>query len=229
MTDAEYIASLYDAEIRHVDDGIAQILETLDQTGLAENTLVVLTGDHGESMYQHDIYFDHHGLYEDVIHVPLLMRCPESISAGRVLTPMVQHLDIAPTLLEAAGKQNSACYGGQSLWPLATGQTETGGWEQIVCCESTWQAKWAIRTETQKFILAREQDFHNMPPRELYDLSDDPGETQNLALERWQEAAALEKELEAWIAAGLAKTGRTEDPLRVQGITLGKKWYAKQA
>src|SRR5579862_7866889 len=55
VTDAEYVASLYDAEIRHVDDGIAEILETLESTGLAEKTLVVITGDHGESMYQHDI------------------------------------------------------------------------------------------------------------------------------------------------------------------------------
>ncbi|HLV81286.1 MAG TPA: sulfatase, partial [Chthonomonadaceae bacterium] len=57
VTDAEYIASLYDAEIRHVDDGVAEILAALEEMGLAEETLVVLTGDHGESLYSHDIYF----------------------------------------------------------------------------------------------------------------------------------------------------------------------------
>ncbi|HZO89512.1 MAG TPA: sulfatase [Chthonomonadaceae bacterium] len=225
VTDAEYIASLYDAEIRHVDDGVAELLDALEATGLAEDTLVVLTGDHGESLYHHDIYFDHHGLYEDTIHVPLLFRNPKKISAGTVLTPMVQHLDLAPTLLDAVGAAVPPSMEGRSLWPLLTGQAEKGGWDQVVCCECTWQAKWALRTETSKFILAREPDFHNTPPRELYDLAADPEETRNLAVERWEQAAEMEAELEAWIAAGLARTGRTEDPLRAQGITLGKRWY----
>jgi arylsulfatase len=227
VTDADYIASLYDAEIRHVDDGVAAILDTLDELRLAEDTLVILTGDHGESMYQHDIFFDHHGLYDDVVHVPLLMRSPGRIPAGRTAAPMVQHLDIAPTVLDAVSARPSAGMEGVSLWPLATGQSETGGWNKVVCCESTWQSKWALRTDTRKLILSREQDFHNMPPRELYDLVRDPEETQNLAIQNWQEAAEMEGELEEWISAGLEKTGRTEDPLRVQGITLGKKWLSK--
>jgi len=65
-----------------------------------------------------------------------------------------------------------------------------------------------------------------MPMRELYDLTADPAEIRNVAEERPEETARLEAELEDWIAAGLAKTGRTEDPLRSQGISLGKKWDA---
>lgn len=225
ITDAEYVASLYDGEIRHVDDGIAELLAALETLGLAEETLIVLTGDHGESLYQHDIYFDHHGLYDDVIHVPLLMRLPARVPAGRPILPMVQHLDIAPTLLEAAGAAIPPSMEGRSLWPLATGQTDAGGWEKVVCCECTWQAKWALRTGTRKLILAREPDFHHTPMRELYDLIADPAETNNLAETLPEETAAMEAELEAWIAEGLAKSGRTEDPLRVQGITLGKRWY----
>jgi len=225
VTDAEYVASLYDAEIRHVDDGVAEILAALEETGLAEDTLVVLTGDHGESLYSHDIYFDHHGLYEDTIHVPLLLRHPSAIAPDTTLTPMVQHLDLAPTLLEAAGAPIPASMEGRSLWPLLTGQTGQGGWEQVICCECTWQAKWALRTETAKLILAREPDFHDMPMRELYDLAADPEEATNVIEERPQEAQAMEAELEAWIAASLARNGRSEDPLRVQGITLGKRWY----
>lgn len=225
VTDAEYVASLYDAEIRHVDDGIAELLQTLDTLGLSEETLVLLTGDHGESLYSHDIYFDHHGLYEDVIHVPLLLRCPQAVPAGQAQRPLIQHPDIAPTLLEAAGVRIPPTMEGRSLWPLVTGQSAEGGWNRIYCCECTWQAKWAVRTPTTKFILAREPDLHNSPPRELYDLTSDPEETRNQALERWEETEALESDLEAWIAAGLAKTGRSEDPLRAQGITLGRRWH----
>lgn len=225
VTDAEYVASLYDAEIRHVDDGIAELLAALDATGLSEDTLVVVTGDHGESLYQHDIYFDHHGLYDDVTHVPLLMRHPQAIPQSQEVLPMVQHLDIAPTLLEAAGAKVPASLEGKSLWPMATGQANAGGWERVICCESTWQSKWAVRTETTKFILSREPDHHNTPMREFYDLTTDPAETQNLALERWQEAEENEVELERWIADNLTRLGRSEDPLRAQGITLGKRWH----
>lgn len=225
VTDAEYIASLYDAEIRHVDDGVAELLGALDAANLSEETLVVVTGDHGESLYSHDIYFDHHGLYEDTIHVPLLFHFPARIAPETTLTPMVQHLDLAPTLLDMAGVAVPESMEGRSLWPMVTGQTDTGGWEQVVCCECTWQAKWALRTETTKFILSRDPDFHNMPLRELYDLTSDPEENTNLIQERDHEALAMEAKLEAWIAEGLRKTGRTEDPLRVQGITLGKRWY----
>jgi arylsulfatase len=227
VTDAEYVASLYDAEIRHVDDGIAELLGGLDSIGLTEETLVVLTGDHGESLYQHDIYFDHHGLYDDVIHVPLLMRAPQSIRPGQTIAPLVQHLDLAPTLLEAAGAPIPPSMEGRSLWPLATGQTESGGWDRVIACENTWQSKWAVRTPTTKFILAREPDRHQMPPRELYDLTVDPEETTNLVEVRPEEAVMLEAGLEAWIEAGLQKTGRAEDPLRAQSITLGKKWQQR--
>ena len=63
-----------------------------------------------------------------------------------------------------------------------------------------------------------------MPMRELYDLDRDPGETVNLAAECPGEADALVAELEAWIAEGMRKHGRAEDPLIAQGITLGKRW-----
>jgi arylsulfatase A-like enzyme len=207
-----------------VDDGIGALLNALEATGVADDTLVVLTGDHGESLTEHDIYFDHHGLYEPTIHVPLILRHPGRIGAGATLPPLVQHLDVAPTLLEAVGAPIPAAMEGRSLWPLASGKAQTGGWERVVCCESTWQSKWALRTDDRKLILARSPDRHNMPMRELYDLEADPGETRNLAQERPGEADRLEAELEAWIAAGLAKSGRREDPLRAQGISLGKKW-----
>ena len=109
---------------------------------------------------------------------------------------MVQHLDLAPTLLEAVGANRAVSMDGQSLWQMATGERDEGGWDRVVCCESTWQSKWALRTEQRKLILARAQDHHNMPARELYDLAADPGETRNLAWERCEEAAALETELE---------------------------------
>ena len=113
---------------------------------------------------------------------------------------------------------------GRSHWKALTGSEEPAGYERVISCESTWQAKWAVRTNDAKFILAREPDRHGMPPRELYDLTADPGEILNVAEARREQVAEMEAGLEAWIAAGLARMGRSEDPLRAQGITLGKRW-----
>jgi arylsulfatase A-like enzyme len=224
VTDADYVASLYDAEIRHVDDAVAQLVETLDRLDLAQDTLVLLTGDHGESLGAHDIYFDHHGLYEDVIRVPLILRYPAAISAGKALGPIIQHQDVAPTLLEAAGVQTPHTMDGRSFWPLLTGEAEVPGAEEVVCLESTWQSKYALRTSTKKLILSRVQDRHRMPMRELYDLAADPDELCNLAEAKAEVAHGMEERLESVIAEMLARAGRTEDPLRVQGITLGRRW-----
>jgi arylsulfatase A-like enzyme len=224
ITDADYIVSLYDGEIRHADDGVAELLAALEAIGLAEDTLVLLTADHGEVMVRNGIFFDHHGLYEENIRVPLILRWPKRLEAGRRVREFVQHLDFAPTLLRRAGAEIPNNMEGQSFWPLATGEDETPLQDRIVCCESTWQSKWAVRTATHKFILAREPDRYSTPMRELYDLAADPGETDNRADREPALAEELEQWLEAWIAEGLARAGRTEDPLRAQGITLGKRW-----
>src|SRR6185436_17067170 len=103
LSDADFITALYDQEIRDVDDAVAEVLDTLDETGLAEDTLVMLISDHGECMTEHGIYFDHHGLYAENLRVPLIVRSPGNIRAGLTTSRLIQHLDILPTLCEAAG------------------------------------------------------------------------------------------------------------------------------
>ncbi len=226
VTDPEYIVSLYDGEIRHVDDGVSAVLEALDQEGLRDDTLVILTSDHGEVMVRNGIFFDHHGLYEENIRVPLVMRWPKRLAGGARVDPLVTHLDLAPTVLDAAGAKAGAEMEGGSLLRLLDGAPDGLPREEVVCCECTWQAKWALRTPTHKLILAREPDQYGNPERELYDLVADPGETREVADEMPQIADEMEGRLEGWIAARLAGLGRTEDPLRAQGITLGKRWDA---
>jgi arylsulfatase A-like enzyme len=224
VTDPEYIVSLYDGEIRHVDDGVAALLQALEETGAAADTLVLVTGDHGEVMYQHDIFFDHHGLYEENIRVPLVLRWPGRLPAGARVREFVQQMDFAPTLLSWANAEVPPSVEGRDFRGLAEGTDPSPLWDRVVCCENTWQSKWAVRTDSHKLIVAREPDHHGMPMRELYDLAADPGESCNLALEQSERADALEAWLERWIADGLRRHGRSEDPLRAQPITLGRRW-----
>jgi arylsulfatase len=226
VRDVNYISSLYDAEIRHVDEGIGQLLDALTEENLDQNTLVILTGDHGESLTEHDIYFEHHGLYDQTIHVPLIMRHPNYIRPNTVISEMVQHLDIAPTVLSAVGANPPPHMEGKSFWQPLIENRPFQGWDRIISCENTWQSKWALRTRDRKLILARRPDRHGMPPIELYDLAQDPAESRNLADSHADEAHALQEELECWISQELARIGRTEDPLLAQPISLGQKWDA---
>jgi len=220
ITDPDYITALYDREIRHVDDGVGALLGALDRFGLSDDTVVVLLGDHGESLVEHGIFFDHHGLYDVTLHVPFLVRWPGHVAPGTRLARMLQHHDIAPTLLDAAGVRIPREMDGESFLGLLTGASDAAGRERAVSCECTWQAKWSLRTDRHKLILARAPDLYGSPERELYDLAADPREERNMADENPELAAALTDELESWIATRLSALGRSEDPLRQHGISL---------
>jgi arylsulfatase len=220
VSDVEYVKALYDQQIRHVDDGIGALVAALDELGLAERTLVVVLADHGESLGEHGIFFEHHGLYDCTIHVPLLLRWPGRLPAGRRLPQIFQLHDVAPTILDAAGLPIPRAMEGQSLWGLLCGETQRGGREVAITPECSLQAKWCLRTDRYKLILARAPDFYGSPPRELYDLHEDPRELHNLAEAQPELADALQGQLETWIAQRLGVLGRSEDPVRAEHISL---------
>lgn len=223
FTDAAFVEALYDQEIRHVDDGLGEVFETLDRTGLAGDTLVVVLADHGECMTEHGVNFDHHGLYDENLHVPLLARCPGRIPAGRTFPQLVQHLDLLPTLCEAADLRLPEALDGKSAWGLLTGARDGEVLAtELLTGECTWQMKWALRDARYHFILARRPDWYGNPPRELYDLAADPGLTRNLADERPELARELEARLEATLAARMKACGRERDPLLEHGLTMIK-------
>jgi arylsulfatase A-like enzyme len=225
ITDPNYVTALYDQEIRYLDDHLTELLDTVDDLGLTDNTLVMLVADHGESMTEHGIFFEHHGLYDCVLHVPLIVRLPGIVSKGLRLPQTFQMQDIAPTILDAAGMTIPSDMDGKSLWPLLTGEKKGGGYDRVISLESSWQSKWSLRTNQYKFILSREQDFYNNPLRELYHLETDPHEEHNIAEQKKTIATDMEAELENWIANRLKELGRKQDPLIEHGISLlSKNW-----
>jgi arylsulfatase A-like enzyme len=220
ITDADYVVAMYDQEIRYLDDGISQLLGTLDAMKLAEDTLVVLLADHGTSLTEQGIFFEHHGLYDCTIHVPLIFRWPGRVPKGRRLPAMLHMSDVAPTILEAAGLPVPEEMEGKSAWKMVTGEQGHGGHDRVISVECTWQAKWSLRTETHKLIVSRDAGVRGGPPRELYDLGADPREEKNIYETAPDVARPLEEELEGWIARRVRELGRKDDPLREQGISL---------
>ena len=227
ITDAEYIVAMYDSEIRYVDDGVRQLLETVDELGLTDDTMVIIFSDHGEMMYRHGIYFDHHGLYDPDIHVPLIIRWPGVAEEGHRVPHLVQHIDLAPTILEAAGIEIPEQMEGTSLLPYLKGEKDDPIYPYLVSEECTRMMKWALRTDRYKFILARERDYLGNPMRELYDLEEDPCELNNVYEERRDVGREMEEILEGWIQDMMKRYRLTEDPLIANGLTLGvdfRRW-----
>jgi len=221
VTDARYIEALYDAEIRYCDEGVGVLLDTLDRIGRREDTIVILLADHGEMMFRHGIFFDHHGLYDGNLHVPFMARHPDFMP--RQVADMTSHVDVAPTILELLGLEIPEAMEGTSLVPWFNGTADRPVREAIVCQECTWQMKWGLRTRTHKFIRALEPDVYGTPERELYDLVADPGEFQNIRENEPELVRELEAQLDTWLAQQMARNGLDRDPLSAHGLSLGKK------
>lgn len=217
ITDIEYMNALYDAEIRYLDSLLQDLDEHLEQLGIKEETMLVLFGDHGESLTEHNIYWDHCGLYDTTVHVPMIIRYPSVIPSGQRVKGFVQHIDLMPTLLEAVDLEVPVDIDGKSLWPLIRGEKERN-YDKIFLSECAWQAARGIRTESYKYIETYDSGPYTRPPRELYDLEKDPAEEQNIIEQHPELAQEFHMTLKQWVKDTLAKR---KDPMQIVLKELG--------
>lgn len=119
--DTEHLKALYDSEIHYADGFIGRLIDSIPPDVL-ENTLIVLTADHGEEFHEHGGWKHGFTLYEDQIHVPLLMRWDGHIPAGSRLRGTVRLIDLVPTLVQAAGGKAAKAWEGVDLMPALTGK-----------------------------------------------------------------------------------------------------------
>ena len=213
VTDSTYVNALYDAETAYMDWQLRRVFAALEP--IREETLVVVTADHGEILDEQLGFYDHHGLYEGNVHIPAIWWHPGTIAPGRV-PGFVQNLDFVPTLLESAGLPVPAHLEGTSLVPCLRGDAD-GTVEEVHLSEATWEVKRAVRDRDWKFIQSYEPDPHGRPMQELFDLRNDPTEQVNLAESLPEKVAEMKARLDDHVARRLAETGRTEDPVAVQG------------
>lgn len=207
ITDKDYVIAQYDGAIAYMDACIQVLFETLEGLGIADDTIVVLNGDHGETLYDHECWFDHHGIYDVTLKVPLIIRYPGKIPAGQRIPGFNQHMDLVPTLMELAGIEAGIDFDGQSLMPLVRGESSSFD-ASFYITECTWMRKHGWRTPEWKLIHALEPDVHFKPEVELYNLIEDPDETCNLAEKRPDVVAHLEAQMQAHIEARISAVGK---------------------
>jgi arylsulfatase A-like enzyme len=215
ISDKDYVIAQYDGEIAYMDSCIQVIFNALESHGILDETIVVINSDHGETLYDHDCYFDHHGLYEPTLHIPLIIRYPGKMPAGKRVKGYTLQQDLMPTLLELAGIETGIAFNGQSLLPMVAGEVASHASEFYIT-ECTWMRKHGWRTPEWKLIVALEPDMHFKPPVELYNLIQDPQENNNLAEQEPEMVALLRGRMDAFIAKRTAETGRP-NPILNQG------------
>jgi len=207
VRDKDYIIAQYDGEIAYMDACIQNIFATVTSLGLDEDTLIVIDSDHGETLYDHDCYFDHHGLYEPTLRVPLVFRLPGKVPEGLRLPGYTTLKSVTPTILDILGIKTKIKFDAKSLFPEMKGKFRVPETEFYIT-ECTWMRKHGWRTPEWKLIHALEPDFHFKPEVELYNLIDDPEEQNNLANKEKKVVAMLEDRMQTWIARREKETGR---------------------
>ena len=173
----------YSEAVFSTDENVGRVLKHLDDAGLRDSTVVVYMGDNGFALGEHGFY-DKRDAFETSMRVPLLLRAPDVVKPGTVVTQMVQNIDIAPTLLDAAGvavPADAPKMEGRSFWPLVQGRDVP--WRDHILYEYYWEwnfpatpTTFAIRTERWKFVFT----YGVWDRNGLYDLQTDPIERHNL-------------------------------------------------
>ncbi len=225
VTDIEYVIAQYDASIAYADLAVAHLMTRLAELGLEEDTLVMITADHGETMDEHGCYFDHHGLYDANVRIPLILRCPGTVPGRQRLGGQVAMYDLAPTVLDYTGHPEQiarASMFGRSVKPLADSGSQKGNHEHIYLSERTWMRKRGIRTSDWKYIEALEPDFHGLPPVELYSLSEQPvPEVTNMADVHPDLVENFRATIRDWEHRRMEATG-LPNPIEEPGVSLRK-------
>jgi arylsulfatase A-like enzyme len=155
----------------------------------------------------HECWFDHHGMYDCTLHVPLIMRHPRLPRNQRV-SGFTLHQDLVPSILEVLDIDSGIQFDGKSVLPLVR-EERASNWSEFYITECTWMRKHGWRTPEWKMHVALEPDFHFKPEVELYNLVTDPNEDHNVAEQEPGVVAALTARMEAWIARRQEETGNT--------------------
>ena len=167
--------------ISSVDDNVGRVLDYLEESGLAENTIVVYTSDQGFYLGEHG-WFDKRFIYDESFKTPLLVRWPGKVAPGSVSTEMVQNLDFAQTLLDAADIPAPGDMQGESILPLLTGDTASWTRDAVYYHYYEYPAVHMVKRHygivTEEYKLAH--FYYDVDEWELYDRLKDPNEMNNV-------------------------------------------------
>ena len=211
---ADAVRALYTQTLRQQDAKIGKVLQRLEELGLKEHTLIIITADHGDELLEHG-FIGHAStswdasVYDDLVQVPLLLYAPQALPSGKRFETQVRMIDLLPTILDVLDIPLTAEIQGQSLLPLIEGngdfQEETAFSETTPCgysCPKRLEEhrRRSVRSNDWKLIANYTPDT-NETTYELYHLAEDPGETKNVLDEYPDVVEQFKQEMQRWMQA----------------------------
>jgi len=197
----DHIISLYDAEIRYTDDHIARLFQKLEELGISDDTIIALTSDHGDEFWEHGEKGHHKSLYQEVLHVPMIIRAPGLVPAGLRISGSAPNYDLAHTLLELSQLEPWQNRDGTSLVPQLTNP-------QLSLPAITDLQHPGRKKFLHSWRLGKDKVLFSYRPQPMqlmvYDLEKDPGEHSPLMVQSDADSPLAPRAMEAFKSADIS-------------------------
>lgn len=200
----------YDTGVLMADDCVGRILNLLADLGIDDDTVILLSSDHGETLGELNVYGDHQTADQITTRVPLLLRWPGTVPAKRYHAKHYQ-IDVSATLIDLLGKRVPDNWDGESFASALRAGEDTGR-EFLVVSQAAWACQRGVRFDDFIYIHTRHDAFHLYPDEMLFDLAQDPHQQHNLATQQPQTTALGRSLLAQWLDDNLATAAGGKDP-----------------
>lgn len=214
----------HDAGIAYVDDRLSRILEELERLGIRDETAIIVSSDHGESIGELGMYFEHGNCCEGTTHVPLIIYWPgitDTASSARTIDSLMYQLDLAPTVLDLAGIAIPERWDGISMAAAMRGNDYTPR-DHLILGAGIYSYQRAVRTDQYRMIRTIHSGLYPYDALYLFDMVDDPYQTRNIAHDSPEIVAQLDHLLLSWLWHYTTGPDGVRDPFQEQlraGVT----------
>lgn len=210
--DFEHMIAGYDASIRYVDYELGRVIDFLKKEGLYEDTVIIISGDHGDAFGEHGIYSDHVCADECIHNIPLIVRWPGVAPENAENNSLLYNIDLAPTVCDILDIPQPSDWDGESFKENLRGK-EGLEREYLVWDHALYAVQRAVRTRDYLMIRTYDDFGYKFEPVELYNITEDPYQTNNLAEEKRETVNRLSNLMLEWTQKQLTKDPVFQDPL----------------
>ncbi|MBW3635108.1 MAG: sulfatase-like hydrolase/transferase [Armatimonadetes bacterium] len=211
--DFEHLINGYDGAIAFLDSQLKLVFDALKQQGVWDETAIIISADHGEAFGELGQYMEHGSASPTVHHIPLIIKWPGVTQAGTVCDDLVLNIDLSCTVSDALSLGVPTGWNGRSLLPALRGEKMPQQRERIVLSHGLHTRQRTVFDGRYAFIRTYEPSYYEYQPRMLFDLHNDPHQTEDISLQHPEASREMETYLLNWEREQLNSTG-LPDPMR---------------
>src|SRR5690625_3611576 len=210
--DFKKLVNGYDGAINFMDDQIGRLLYKLEELGIEDEVAIIISADHAESMGEHGIYGEHASATESVHHLPLIMKIPNVVKPNTSYEGLLYNVDVIATITDLVGLDIPSGWDGKSFLPVLQGKDQTNR-EYLVMDHALYACQRAVRTEKWYLLRTYHPGLYNFEPIALYDMENDPYQTQDVSKEHPNVVKELNQYLMEWEFENKSYPVNFTDPL----------------